>query len=405
MWEKGLSINQISEIRSKSTVFFGVGAISKIEFIASELKSKGINSVLIITGKTSYKVSGAWDHVEKALKNHEINYVLYDEIKPNPTSIQVDEAVRIGREANAGAVIAIGGGSPIDAGKAAAIMLNYPDEWTNRLYEGKFTPEKAVPIIAINLTHGTGTEIDRFSVITVSENDHKLAIGYDFIYPTYSIDDPALMTLLSKEQTLYVSIDALNHAIETATTTVASPYSITLAKEAVRIICKYLPDAMKNPKDLTARYYLLYASMIAGVAFDNSFLHFTHALEHPLSAVKPSLAHGLGLAILLPAVIKYIYAEKASILADILESIVPNLEGKPSEALDVAIAIEKWLFNFGLVAKLKDEGFTEEDIPKLVKLLYETYSSKPLLSVAPIAAEEKVIRAIYEESLSPYNVL
>ncbi|MEI7475474.1 MAG: iron-containing alcohol dehydrogenase [bacterium] len=402
MWENAVAIDRVTEIRSKSNVFFGVGAIQKIDFILEELKNKGINSVLIMTGKGSYKVSGAWDHVEPALTKHGITYALYDHITPNPTADHVDTAVKKGLEVNAGAVLCIGGGSPVDAGKAAAIMLKYPEETTRRLFEAKFTPESAVPIIAINLTHGTGTEIDRFAVITVSETEHKLAIGYDFIYPMYSIDDPALMIGLSKEQTLFVSIDALNHAVETATTIIASPYSISLAKEAIRLIAKFLPEIMKNPEDLRARYFLLYASMISGIAFDNSFLHFTHALEHPLSAVHPQLAHGLGLSMILPAVIKYIYPATSTVLADILSPIVPNLEGKPSEALAAAQGVEKWLFDLGVVSKLGDEGFKLEDVNKLIYLLYETHSSKPLLSLAPVTAEEKVIRAIYEESFVPY---
>lgn len=96
-----------------------------------------------------------------------------------------------------------------------------------------------------------------------------------------------------------------------------SPYSILLAKEAVRLIVRYLPVAVNDPENLVARYYLLYASAIAGISFDNGLLHLTHALEHPLSAVKPEIAHGLGLGAILPAVVKTIYPAVAEVLADI----------------------------------------------------------------------------------------
>ena len=139
------------------------------------------------------------------------------------------------------------------------------------------------------------------------EKNYKPAIAYDCIYPEFAIDDPDLMTGLSAKQTRYVSIDAVNHVVEAATSIVASPYSITLAREVIELVGKYLPKAIENPSDKTARYYLCYAAMIAGVCFDNGLLHYTHALEHPLSAMKPDFSHGLGLAILLPAVIKNIF--------------------------------------------------------------------------------------------------
>ena len=167
-------------------------------------------------------------------------------------------------------MLAIGGGSPIDAGKSAAVLLANPGKTAAELYEFKFTPAGAVPIIAVNLTHGTGTEADRFAVATILEKEYKPAIAYDCIYPTWSIDDPALMTGLSREQTRFVSIDAVNHCIEAATGKAASAFSVSLAREAIALVAQYLPIAEKNPADLEARYYLLYASMLAGVCFDNA---------------------------------------------------------------------------------------------------------------------------------------
>ena len=129
------------------------------------------------------------------------------------------------------------------------------------------------------------------------------------------------MTKLSPKQTRYVSIDAVNHVVEAATSTVTSPYAITLAREVITLVAKYLPKAIENPEDLEARYFLAYAAMMGGVCFDNGLLHYTHALEHPLSAVKHELSHGLGLAMLLPAVVKNIFTAKAETLKYILEPI------------------------------------------------------------------------------------
>ncbi|WP_028584533.1 iron-containing alcohol dehydrogenase [Desulfogranum mediterraneum] len=401
MWEQDVDINEVVEIRSKSTVYLGVGAIQKIDDIAAEMKQLQIEKVIVVTGKSSYKISGAWEVVEKALQAKGIAYRIYDQITPNPTAEQVDAATKVALEFGAQGVLAIGGGSPIDAAKSVAILMEYPEETAASLYEYTFTPEKAAPIVTVNLTHGTGTEIDRFAVVTILDKEYKPAIAYDCIYPMYSIDDPALMTKLPRNQSLYVSIDAINHVVEAATTKVASPYSILMAKETVRLVAKYLPIILQNPEDLTARYYLLYASMIAGVSFDNGLLHFTHALEHPLSAVKPELAHGLGLAMLLPSVVKNIYTVKSAVLADILAPIVPALTGDAGEAEQAAVGIEKWLFALGVDSKLKDEGFTAVDVARLTELAMETPSLSLLLSLAPIEADADIVTKIYEESLSP----
>ncbi|EPY2273054.1 iron-containing alcohol dehydrogenase [Clostridium sporogenes] len=399
MWESKIAINEIREIRSKTTVYLGVGAIEKIYDIASNLKNMNIDKVLIVTGRGAYKKTGAWDYVEKALEKENIAYILYNEVTPNPTADQVDEAARMGNELGAKAVIGIGGGSPIDAAKSAAILLEYKDKTARDIYEFKFTPEKAAPVIAINLTHGTGTEGDRFAVVSIPEKEYKPAIAYDCIYPLYAIDDPQLMVKLPVHQTCYVSVDAINHVVEASTSKVASPYTILLAKETVRLVSRYLPQALQHPGDLTARYYLTYASLIAGICFDNGLLHFTHALEHPLSGVKPDLSHGLGLGILLPAVIKEIYPSVSEVLADILSPIVCGLEGNPGEAEIAAKGIERWLYSIGITEKLTDLGFKESDVEKLTKLAFETPSLDLLLSMAPIDADKKVVSNIFRNSL------
>ena len=307
-WEKELNINEVKEIRTRTCVYFGCGAIQKINDIAKIYSSRGIDKVIVMSGKNAYKSTGAWDVVEKALKNNKIGYINYDKVTPNPTTDAIDEAAKMAREYGAKAVITIGGGSPTDAGKSVAILLKYPNETGSSLYEFKFNAQNAAPIIAINLTHGTGSETNRFAVATILEKTYKPAIAYDCIYPEFAIDDPDLMIGLSPKQTRYVSIDAVNHVIEAATSIVASPYSVTLARQVIELVAKYLPKAISNPQDKVASYYLCYAVMMGGVCFDNGLLHYTHALEHPLSAMKPDFSHGLGLAILLPAVIKNIYS-------------------------------------------------------------------------------------------------
>ena len=399
MWTKDIDIHEVREIRTRTNVYFGVGAIQKIHDIAKDIKSKGINKVIVMSGKHAYIATGAWDVVKAALEENGIEYVNFAQVTPNPNTHHVNDAFKLAKDFGAQAVIAIGGGSPTDAGKSVAILLENPDKTAEDIYEFRFTPTKAAPIISINLTHGTGTETNRFAVVTNLEKNFKPAIAYDCIYPTYAIDDPQLMTKLSPKQTRYVSIDAVNHVVEAATSTVASPYSITLAKQVVELVAKYLPKAIANPEDLEARYFLAYAAMMGGVSFDNGLLHYTHALEHPLSAVKPDLSHGLGLAILLPAVIKTIYKDRAATLADILAPIVPELKGTPDEAEKAAEGVYAWLKSVDVPEKLTDMGFKAEDVDKLTDLVFTTPSLQGLIDIGPSGNSREVVRKIYEESL------
>ena len=394
-WENDLNINEVSEIRTRTTVYLGCGAIQKINDIAHIYAERGINKVVVMSGRNAYKSTGAWDVVEKALKENKIEYINYDKVTPNPTTDAIDEATALARDFGAKAVITIGGGSPTDAGKSVAILLKYPNETGSGLYEFKFTPTEAVPIVAINLTHGTGSETNRFAVATILEKNYKPAIAYDCIYPEFAIDDPDLMTGLSPKQTRYVSIDAVNHVIEAATSKVASPYSVTLARQVIELVGKYLPKAIQNPADKEARYYLCYAALMGGVCFDNGLLHYTHALEHPLSAMKPDFSHGLGLAILLPAVIKNIYSAKAETLQYILEPIVKDT----TDAQKTAEGVYEWLKSVDVPNKLKDEGFSEADVEKLTELAFTTPSLDGLLGIAPTKATKEAVSAIYRESL------
>ena len=211
------------------------------------------------------------------------------------------------------------------------------------------------------------------------------------------------MTWLSADQTRYVSIDAVNHVVEAATTKLfASPYTILLAEETVRLVDKYLPRAVANPNDLEARYYLLYASMIAGISFDNGMLHLTHGLEHPLSAIKPTLTHGLGLAMILPSVVEACWPAVSETLSDVLRPMLPgNITADPANAAAAADAVEQWIFKMGVTEKLADMGYTEADVEKLVRLTRETPSLGGLLDLAPVPATAEAVAKIYRDSLKP----
>ncbi len=400
MWDKQIAIDQVRAISLRGKIYFGVGAITYIEEIISELQKEGVEKLLVVTGKNAYISCGAWEVIESVLLSKGVKFAVYSGVTPNPTAEQVDAAVQLGVSVGAQAVIGIGGGSAIDAAKSAAVMLKYPEKKCADLYEYTFTPTEALPIVAVNLTHGTGTECNRFAVVSIPEKNYKPAIAYDLIYPRYAIDDPALMTGLSLAQTRYVSIDAMNHVIEAATSRSANPLSIQLAAETIRLVTEYLPLAEKDPKDLKARYFLAYAALIAGWAFDNGLLHYTHALEHPLSAVKSDLAHGLGLAMLLPAVVENIWQESGPVLAQLFAPFAPGLDGSPKGAAKAAHAVQKFLVAHGVSEKLSDLGFTEDDVPVLTELAMNTPSLGGLLDQAPTYADRVAVSAIYLNSMT-----
>jgi len=400
-WEGKVDVRRVFELRCRTIDFFGVGAIEKFDLIADRLKEMGVDAVLLVTGRSSYRTCGAWDVVRPALESRGIRYALYDRVLPNPTVRMIDEAKEMGLSVGAKAVIGIGGGSPIDTAKGVAILLEHPERSGEELYTFRFAPSRARPVIAINTTHGTGTEVDRFAVASIPEKEYKPAIAYECIYPLYAIDDPALTTGLPADQTAYVTIDALNHITEAATTKATSPLAVDAAVRAADLIFRYLPEAIANPTNLTARYFLLYASAIAGISFDNGLLHFTHALEHPLSALKPELPHGLGLAMLLPAVVKHVYPHAPEVLAAIYKPITPEARGLPGEGEAVARRIERWLFQMGARQKLSDFGFKEDDVKELADLARNTPGLDGLIKLAPVPKPMELVEEIYRDSIYP----
>lgn len=381
-------------------VYFGPGSIQKMGVIAADLKKRGLKHALCMTGRSAYEKSGAWKFVTEAFDKEEIKYTLYNKVTSNPETHQVDEAVKLGLGAGCDFVLAIGGGSPIDAGKSAAILMKHTDKNCTQLFKYEFTPEAAVPFIAINMTHGTGSEGNRFAVVTIPEEQLKPAIASPFIYPLYSIDDPVLMKTLSIPQSIYTSVDAVNHVTEASTSVFNNPLAVTLGKEVIKLVAEYLPKVMKEPTDIEARYYLAYAALIAGISFDNGFLHYTHALEHPLSGMKPEVTHGHGLGILLPAVLHEIYKSRSHILADLYKPIVPDLTGEPTDAEceKLVKGVKAWLESVTIKEKLHDLGFKKEDVDRLTELAFTTPSLGLLLDSAPTKATKEVVHRIYEES-------
>ncbi|KAJ6248401.1 alcohol dehydrogenase 4 [Anaeramoeba flamelloides] len=401
-------INTVCTIRGHTCVKFGCGAINTFkEDFAKLQKGYKITTVGVITGKSSYKSCGAWDVVKPALDELNIKVLLYDKVKTNPSKKMVNEALELFREDKPQYLISIGGGSPTDTAKVISVLLEFPKKTMEDFYNGEFSPlaEERVPLFVINTTAGTGTEIDQFAVVSDLEFNPPMKPIFvtEAIYPTHAINDPNLLLSVPKGLTLYTGVDALNHAMEACSTVTRSPFSYDLAIRVSHLVHKYLPIALKEPENKTARYWLHYAACIAGISFDNGLLHMTHSLEHSLAAFDPKIPHGLGLAVLQPSVLKRTYAALPKIMAKFLLPFDQTLEGKPEEAEKAACILEKWLMSIGITEKIKDLGFTEKDIPKLVESVYKTPPMSTLLSIAPFPIDKDVVAEVYKEAMTPLS--
>ncbi len=396
--ENKIDINKVFTLQpARPVTYFGVGAINKIGDIIKTLRSKGQGKILVVTDDIAYKACGAWDVVEPALNKEAESFEHYNGVRPNPTYDNCEEAAHLGEKIQATSVLAIGGGSAIDTAKTAAVLLYHPGKKAVDFYEKGEPITGALPIIAINTAHGTGSETNSFAVAQ-SDGHDKPAITSPHIYPTYSIDDPQVTLSLPLNQTISTSIDAINHATEAATTITTTPYSIMLSSEAIRLVSKYLPQAIVEPKNLVPRYWLMYASAIAGISFDIGLLHITHSMEHAMSAIDEKVAHGDGLGILLPAVIKEIYHAVPEVLAHMYHPIVPELKGLPGEGDYAAERIKEW---FSMVGQPTSMGkyFSEKDVPKLVEMTKKSNLGKLLLPLSPVPVNDEVLHRIFKESL------
>lgn len=401
MWTKGVDIYSVREIRTKTDILFGIGALSCMDNILAELAGRGIKNVLVLTGKTGAKSSRAWQQTRMYLEEKEFTWALYDKITPNPSAGSVDEAVQLGQESGAQAVIAIGGGSVIDAAKCVSVLLPVRGRKCVDLSGGTYTAEKNVPLIAVNLTHGSGSENNAFAMIFFENTKEKRVLYSPLFYPWKVICDPALTLTLPKEQIRYGVMVTVNHALESSTSSRANPMSMMLAHEVMRLAVKYLPEAEKDKTNLEARYFLMYASLLAGMASDNGSSHFAQILAHPLAAMKPGLPHGLGISILMPAVVKKIYPECGKSLAAVLSPIIPDLEGRADEAEDAAAGLETWLSSYGIPKNLQEIGFLRENIDELVNASYSISSYSLLLSVSQAECSREAIRSIFDDALTP----
>ena len=346
-----------------TTTLIGKGALNDLGPILTKYNFK---KALIVTDKILVQI-GLTKNLTDLLDNINIEYVLYDETKPNPTVTNVNDGLKLLKEEKCDFMISFGGGSPHDAAKGIALLAT--NGGTIKDYEGIDKSEKPqFPLISINTTAGTGSEMTRFSIITDEERHIKMAIVDKHVTPLVAIDDPNLMTAMPKGLTAATGMDALTHAIEALVSTIANPLTDACAEKAITLIAKNLLKAVQDGKDIEARDQMSYAEYLAGVAFNNASLGYVHAMAHQLGGFY-DLPHGICNAVLLPHVQEFnssVAAERLKLVAYLMGVDVTNMTNE--EGAKAAIEeIKKLSKAVGIPAGLKDLNVKEEDFETLAK--------------------------------------
>ncbi|MEM3980917.1 MAG: iron-containing alcohol dehydrogenase, partial [Ignisphaera sp.] len=369
----------------------GVGVIRKLGDVIS-----GIKRVFIVTSKSAARISGALNDVESILQLQNISYEVFDGVKPNPEYTIIEQIADHIKKFDPEFVISIGGGSVVDSAKVAAALAVCGGHVKDYILKSKQI-YGSKPLIAVNLTHGTGSEINRYAVVTIDKPRTKFGIASDYFYPMVSFEDPRYTITMPLKQVLYTAIDAFYHAYEAATGRDSSPFVFMIAEEASRLIVRWLPIALKDPKNIEARYWLLYASMLAGIAIDNSRAHIIHAIENVLSGINTDLPHGAGLAMIGPAAVMYIHRAVPEHSYRILRQIDPSLRPNEEDAEKASRAVIIFEKSVEFNEKLSDYGFSEKDVEIIVNTVVNVLSHN--LKLTPFNVDVEVIKSIYLNSL------
>ena len=341
--------------------FMGAGCLTQA---ADAIKSHGFKKALIVTDKVLNQI-GVVTQVAVLLTERDIDSVVYDGTQPNPTIKNVDEGLALLKENQCDFVISLGGGSPHDCAKGIALLAANGGHIGD--YEGVDRSAKAqLPVVAINTTAGTASEMTRFCIITDEERHIKMAIVDKNTTPLISVNDPQLMLAKPASLTAATGMDALTHAIEAYVSTAATPITDAVAIKAIELIQQNLRTAVKDGQNLNGREQMAYAQFMAGMAFNNASLGYVHAMAHQLGGYY-NLPHGVCNAVLLPHVQRYNAQVSAERLRDVAKAMGVDVEGMTAEqganaALEAIVALSK---DVGIPLGLKELGVKEEDIALL----------------------------------------
>lgn len=347
-------------------IYYGKDSLEVLKTI------KGKKAILVIGGG-SMKRAGFVDKIIGYLKEAGIETKLFEGVEPDPSVETVMKGAAAMREFEPDLIVALGGGSPIDAAKAMWVFYEYPDTTFEEIIQPFSFPElrKKAKFIAISSTSGTATEVTAFSVITDYVKGIKYPLADFNITPDIAIVDPALVATLPPHLVAHTGMDALTHAIEAYVSTLNSPFTDPLAIKAIQMVNEHLIKSFSG--DMSSREEMHYAQCLAGEAFSNALLGIVHSLAHKTGAAFSTghIPHGEANAIYLPYVIKYNAKNAEARYADIARSI--GIDGTDAEcvtklcdkidAMNAELNIPKTLKEFGI----KEDEFKEK-VNKIAEL-------------------------------------
>jgi alcohol dehydrogenase class IV len=328
---------------------------------SAALLSKYGKRALVMTGKGSAKRNGSLRDVEEALASRGIGCALFDGVESNPGIANCREAARAARDARADFIIGIGGGSPLDAAKAAAILaLNELAD--AELFGGEY-PKGALPVVALPTTAGTGSEVTQYAILTNDAIESKSSISWEGIFPALAFLDAEYTATLDARVAANTAMDALSHAVEGYLSLRSDPWSRAIAYEALRLFGRSLPELAKGERGEGLRSELLLASDMAGAVIAQTGTTIVHAMGYSLTYFK-GIDHGRANGLLLGPYLEFIGAEKPDAVREVLSAlgwpdlaafdrVLDSLLGEREEI--GASELEKFV---GIAKKAKHVGYT-----------------------------------------------
>jgi alcohol dehydrogenase len=353
----------------------------------------GFRKALIVTDVGLAK-AGVAKMIAEKLAMQDIDSVIFDGAKPNPNTANVELGLGLLKESRCDFVVSLGGGSPHDCAKGIALCATNGGQI--RDYEGVDQSSKPqLPLIAINTTAGTASEMTRFCIITDESRHVKMAIVDRNVTPLLSVNDPALMVAMPQGLTAATGMDALTHAIEAYVSTAANPITDACALKAITLISNNLRLAVRNGEDMAARENMAYAQFLAGMAFNNASLGYVHAMAHQLGGFY-DLPHGVCNAVLLPHVQSFNAQVCAPRLTDVAHAMGVDIRGlSPEEGAQAAVAaIRRLSSDVDIPAGLRELGARLNDVPMLA-----TNALKDACGFTnPRAADQRQIEEIFRNA-------
>ena len=347
------------------TSYHGAGSRSEI---ITEVKRRDLKKAFFVTDKDLVKF-GIAREIEKVLNSAFVPFVIYDDIKANPTIANVQKGVDAYKASGADFIVALGGGSVIDTAKGIGVIVNNPEFYDVKSLEGVAdTKNRAVLTIALPTTAGTAAEVTINYVIT-DETEHRKMVCVDpNDIPAIAIIDPELMYSMPKGLTAATGMDALTHAIESFITPGAWDMSDMFEIKAIELIHIHLKNAVENPKSKEAREGMALAQYIAGMGFSNVGLGIAHSMAHPLSAIYDA-PHGTACALLLPYVMEYNAQSDAAPKYKLIAKAM-GVEGADSMSVEEGVkaaikAVRDLSISINIPQKLNEISVKEADIDKL----------------------------------------